>query len=197
MAIPPRPQAFDDGCIAIDALRAWGAERQYQNRHEAASAAVAVPASLQGHVQFVPLLAFEAEADPASGLGGHAGRETAAHSLPDVTGEQEEDDPFGYGGLGFDDQEAIVSLGSTSDIAPQGATDVQGCMTAPPRKQAHCSHVLRRTGHIVWCAVCGRHAAARLGAGLLNPCRGTATGAYTSRLNRRKAGRHPASGGRV
>ena len=49
---------------------------------------------------------------------------------------------------------------------------------------AHASHKLRRTKHVVWCAVCGRHAAIRLGSGLIQRCRGHADGAYPARLRR-------------
>ena len=41
---------------------------------------------------------------------------------------------------------------------------------------AHTSHVLTRTAHVVWCRVCGRHAALRLGVGLQRPCVGIAVG---------------------
>ena len=100
-----------------------------------------------------------------------------------------EDDPFGFRGLGFDDTfpPAVVPDIVHANVTPAERREAGS-------KVAHVSHSLRRCAHVVWCVHCGRHATARLGSGLRNACRGTATGAYPSRIARLKEGRHPVSG---
>ena len=56
---------------------------------------------------------------------------------------------------------------------------------------AHVSHVLTRTASVVWCRVCGRHAAVRLGVGLKQPCPDIADGAYPKRIERLRARLRP------
>ena len=86
----------------------------------------------------------------------------------------EDEDPFGHIHLGFDSPTAQV---------PE-----------TQRTGAHASHALRRTAHLVWCTLCGRHAAIRLGVGLQGECKGMADGAYPARLARLRRGCHPISG---
>ena len=109
--------------------------------------------------------------------------------------------PFGYNQLGFDDPAIVgdelrpipatievgASLSATSNIADSATsgtlaeTPPLGSLIAPPPHQqpkAHASHSLRRTGHIVWCFRCGRHAAVRLGSGFLQKCRDVLEGAF-------------------
>ena len=108
-----------------------------------------------------------------------------------VQSDDFEDDPFGFRDLGFDDT-----------FLPDGAPDIVLANVMDEHREAgakvaHASHSLRRCAHVVWCEHCGRHAATRLGSGLLNTCRGTATGAYPARIARLKEGRHPVSGMRL
>ncbi len=55
-------------------------------------------------------------------------------------------------------------------------------------------HSLFITGSVVWCGVCGRYAARRLGAALKRRCPGRADGAAATQLARLRAGRHPLTG---
>ena len=92
-----------------------------------------------------------------------------------------------------EDTGATTDLGSASTEPSAGRVGGKGGGSQAP-SVAHASHKLRRTKQVVWCAVCGRHAAIRLGTGLLQRCRGHADGAYPARLRRLKEGRHPISG---
>ncbi len=49
-------------------------------------------------------------------------------------------------------------------------------------------------GRIVWCRLCGRYAARRVGVGLAQPCNGLAAGAHATHLHRLRQGRHPLTG---
>ncbi len=55
-------------------------------------------------------------------------------------------------------------------------------------------HSLLITGSVVWCGLCGRYAARRLGAALKRQCPGRAEGAASTQLARLRAGRHPLTG---
>ncbi len=55
-------------------------------------------------------------------------------------------------------------------------------------------HHLRVTGPVVWCDRCARYASRRLGRALKAACSGEAKGAYSTRLLRLRAGRHPLTG---
>ncbi len=55
-------------------------------------------------------------------------------------------------------------------------------------------HSLFITGSVVWCGLCGRYAARRLGAALKRQCPGRADGAASTQLVRLRAGRHPLTG---
>ena len=166
----PNPGSFDDGCISLATLRLRGAERVFHDP-----------------------LAHPPSTNPSGTGGGHAlVQDGAAAGLQSsATDYREEDDPFGYGALGVDDAEQPrgADLGDLAPPCPQ-ETGVEQSQN----KRAHPSHSLRRCAQVVWCGSCGRHAAARLGKGLLNPCRGIATGGYPSRIARLKAGRHPMTG---
>ncbi len=52
-------------------------------------------------------------------------------------------------------------------------------------------HKLRITGSVIWCCVCGNHAARRLGKALKTDCPGGASTANQTRLSRLKQGLHP------
>ena len=193
VAISPLPHSFDDGIIGIQFLRAQGAHREHVTlAHQRGI-------SGQGTAPSDPELRHPATvhpsdadiADPALLLGGHAGGEDIAADVSMTQYADEDEDPFNFGGFDFDNTElrACHSSVLSSVLGSNTATP-----TAPQPAQAHVSHRLRRTGHVVWCTWCGRHAAARLGSGLLNKCRGIATGAYPSRIARLKKGLHPVSG---
>ncbi len=55
-------------------------------------------------------------------------------------------------------------------------------------------HSLFITGSVIWCGLCGRYAARRLGAALKRQCPGRADGAAATQLARLRAGRHPLTG---
>ena len=172
LAISPGKSAYDDGTIAMESLFAYGAEK---------------------------VVDTTGAPDPDGPLGGHAGRQnnnlpSLAHTLPVQLPhfEDEEEDPFGHGSLGFDQPHAGVL-----QVAPVPRVSMPAVSCVQRPSGAHQSHSLRRTGNIVWCVTCGRHAAIRLGVGLIRPCRGEATGGYPTRIARLKIGRHPVSGDRI
>ena len=120
----------------------------------------------------------------------------------------EDEDPFGHGGQL--DEPLVPFTGVGGHAAPrsgslqlnaQGSEGTEPCisqheatdgsvatLTAPEgelgeeRLGAHESHVLTRSAHVVWCRLCGRHAAVRLGVGLQRRCVGVAVGAYFARI---------------
>ncbi len=55
-------------------------------------------------------------------------------------------------------------------------------------------HQLKITGPIIYCGRCGRYASRRIGKALKAQCIGLASGAYSTRLERLNAGRHPITG---
>ena len=73
-------------------------------------------------------------------------------------------------------------IGHLFGPAPEATTALSG---------AHETHVLTRTAYVVWCRVCGRHAASRLGIGLQRSCVGRANGVYPARKARLRGWRHP------
>ena len=104
----------------------------------------------------------------------------------------DEEDPFGHGGQLDEEQphpwgvcghaalhgDAVRSDEQSNEaIGPEGITRHCGTASLLPEESedrgsllgAHQSHVLTRTAHVVWCRVCGRHAALRLGIGLQRP----------------------------
>ena len=125
-----------------------------------------------------------------------------------------DEDPFGHNHLGFDDSGDAAHVEAASlhvaDDCPSVMGNPQGDLAAnavvdtgsdpiaqlvgQQRQIAHASHSLRRSGHVVWCFRCGRHAAVRLGIGLLQECRGFADGAYPARIRRLIDRRHPVTG---
>ena len=92
-------------------------------------------------------------------------------------GEFSEEEPFDLQltGLGHDDSET-VAIGAPALVQQQPA-EVLSDTAVPVRRQssAHVSHALQKTANVVWCSVCGRFAAGRLG---------SAEGVYPSRLRR-------------
>ena len=167
-AIDPSEAAADDGALSFAFLRSRCAAKQ---RNE--------PINLM----------------PDNGGGGHmlphehlvAGINEELPPSPMEYGDDE--DPFGFAELGFDDSGTgqRVSLTTADEV-------VLGLHVSPTQPRgAHASHRLRRTSQIVWCGACGRFADKRLGIGLQRPCREIADGAYKSRLRRLTQGLHPIS----
>ena len=132
----------------------------------------------------------------------------------EATIPSDDEDPFGHGGLL--DEPQPMPRGVSGNATPRGEAPLSesvGEVTVPEEASydrstalpsgpvgqeaaaallgAHESHVLTRTAHVVWCRVCGRHAAIRLGIGLQRPCVGQATGAYPARIERLRGRRHP------
>ena len=191
-AMPPTRGPLDDGAISFAQLTARGARE-------------------------LPGREIVAPPTPITEGGGYASSTNDAHEssfrqadLPEQLSDPEyEDGPFGYGNLGFDDPEAVRE-GPTATASSTRGDDGTGDRAEseqervsmsihekPPPQQrltAHESHALRKAGHIVWCSRCGRHAAVRLGSGLLQECRGVAAGAYPARIRRLLDNRHPISG---
>ena len=171
-------------------LFAHGAERIYANSSEAAVQCD----PFGGHAGGPPHGIRVARADPLSSStegrpSDTGGTESGVHAPPCLS--EEDEDPFGYNVLGFD--EPFVGHRRELDN-PVGVTRPAVVGETQQPSGAHRSHSLRRTGNIVWCDVCGRHAAIRLGIGLIKPCRGEATGGYPTRIARLKRGQHPVSG---
>ena len=195
-AIQPSRGVDDDGAISYADLAARGAQR------------LAFAGSLAA--------AFNAEA------GGYADSEVVTHGqhgqsadvqvLPAVPSSSE-DDPFGHNHRGFDDPGDAADEHAANPAAASGGLNEQGARESgmaasampdtlavdsqsagPQRQSAHATHSLRRSGHVVWCFRCGRHAAVRLGIGLLQECRGFAEGAYPARIRRLVERRHPITG---
>ena len=175
-AISPRPHSYDDGCIPIAVLRTHGAERVFTHMQEEDQSAAAEATGR----------ATQLDARETSGRPRQEGHNDEA-AVPQLSRAYEEEDPFEHGPLDMDNAmpatERDVSA-STQAHATEGTSTAES-------KVAHPSHSLRRTGHIVWCSLCGRHAAHRLGVGLLSSCRGEAIGSYPSRIARLKVGKHP------
>ena len=107
----------------------------------------------------------------------------------------------GYAGIGAPPTVSILNSVQDASVADESledaAAEVSLASASNGRQSsanAHQSHELRKTGHIVWGARCGSHAAVRLGTGLLQRCCGEAAGAYPARIRRLKEGRHPVTG---
>ena len=184
-AVPLARLPSDDGIVPLAALHGAGAELWCPSTGQTGSAAGAtdnIPAALSH-----------------SPRGGHAGgvaTETVANdelqptSFENFLEYEDEHDPFGNAYLGFDDGDAPSGTVQSSSRAPS----VGQPSSSTPSTGAHASHHLRRTGNVIWCRLCGRHAAIRLGIGLIRPCRGAATGCYPSRIARLQSGQHPVTG---
>ena len=111
--------------------------------------------------------------------------------------DEDKEAPFGHALLGFDEVPSVVPNPLlVADAGVMSQTLARMVDVEAPWKStgAHASHQLCGTAHVIWCKTCGRHAAVRLGVGLLRKCRGTADGAYPTRLERLRAGKHPVSG---
>ena len=188
VAKSPLPHSFDDGIVGLQYLWAQGALREQATLAlpPGFSEEEAYPSDPGAH-HHTAVHPSEADiADPALLLGGHAKGEDEVADM-EFQYAEEDVDPFNFANLGFDNIELQVQSGNASLSNADSPT-------VPQPAQAHASHRLRRTGHVVWCTWCGRHAAARLGSGLLNRCRGNATGAYPTRIARLKKGLHPITG---
>ena len=176
----------DDGAIQRATLLAQGAKRVCEEVQSIASSVVARDVAPRGHARARLTLTVPVPA--------------ASSPLPpravDVSSDE---DPFGHALLGFDEGPAPrlaqdVEALEASRAVTQDDVSVEEGPSGRLSGGAHRSHALRRTAHIIWSAHCGRHAATRLGVGLLRQCRGTAEGAYPARVQRLKAGLHPTSG---
>ena len=168
----PRSHTFDEGRIPMATLHAHGAERvmHMTQPHDRSSS--------------------PGTTGPGPPLGGHARGESSRSSeheglQPHII-ECEEDDPFGHLLLAMDFDDRGLSAAVAEPQAEQPAAETG--------RAAHASHTLTRFANLVWCKSCGRHAIARLGAGLLGPCKGSATGGYPTRIARMRRGLHPMTG---
>ena len=190
-AISPGKAAYDDGVIAMTVLFASGAERAYYEPRTSLAASALPPAS-GGHAEADRAASFDqAPSTPSAEHSAEVNVTAQVSEIPPLFFDQDEEDPFGYNALGFDDPSAAAE-----PLARQGSSPTR-VDNGHQLQGAHRSHSLRRTGNIVWCDVCGRHAAIRLGVGLLRVCRGEATGGYPTRIARLKAGLHPMTGERT
>lgn len=169
-AVAPRPSSTNDGAVSAEVLHRQGAQRVF-------------PCS-DGSRELGPLRAAGGHA--AGHLVGGTPLQAQPNHTPPEQFESMEEDPFGFQGPGFDDGQPA---------APAPASQMP--MDPGQNKVAHPSHSLRRCAYVEWCLHCGRHAAKRLGIGLLNSCRGIATGGYPSRISRLLDGRHPMTGARL
>ena len=166
--LSPGAASFDDGAILIAVLRAEGAER------------------------FFPQQGGTVPEVQSAGVEGHVATQS---SMPQVFGSDHEEDPFGHAQLGFDNDDGVLPVSEPQQCPAADRPEAPHDAVALEEPQgAHRSHVLSKVGHLVWCTRCGRHAAVRLGIGLIRPCKGVATGAYPSRIARLRSRRHPISG---
>ena len=193
-AISPHPHSYDEGRVSLATLRANGAEKVM---HAVQPHDRSAPHDGVGHAnaQDAPpgSRAASAATVPASLLGGHASGVPAAVDGHGTLAEDafEEEDPFGHSRWSMDQD----IRGGAPPPQALGPSAVRSAVPeGPPGRGAHGSHVLRRCADLVWCQHCGRHAASRLGTGLINACRGVATGGYPSRIVRMMSGRHPITG---
>ena len=190
LAVPPARDPSDDGAVPRATLAACGAQR-VDDRPSAVTPSLVHGLATGGY----------------AGDGGGAAETEPVHAPPAARFDEippevasEDKDPFGHVLLGFDDSPAAVPAG---DVAARSlpAEEVPGPdmsaaveSASPQAKGAHPSHAFRLSGYVVWCAYCGRHAASRLGIGLLRQCRGHADGGYPSRILRLKVVRPPITG---
>ena len=188
IAVPPSRGPSDDGAISFATLRAKGAVKVTHLRLD----------ELAGD-QLVAGGGAVTDATTTTPLHSHA--RPAGATEEDTGGDNEAGRVVVYpeGAL-----EGSATSGLASGTAVEGLEDTpaDSLAASAPRGSstsatAHPSHELRKTGHIVWCSRCGRHAAVRLGSGLLQPCRGEASGAYPARIRRLKSGCHPVTGAPV
>ena len=173
----------DDGAVSLATLSAFGAQRvdfpptaPYVNVNQLTAASGDTAA--------------DGEAPPGTAVQGHA-------SLPFFDSLEEEDDPFGFADLGFDNVTSSAPLSASAHNTGRTLSGPAEALPVAPVSRlagAHGSHSLCRTGHVIWCRRCGRHAAVGLGVGLLKACGGKAEGAYPARVLRLEEGRHPISG---
>ena len=174
----------DDGAVSLATLSAYGAQR-VDCPPTAPNVNVSQLTAAGGNT------AADGEASPVVAVQG------VYASLPMFDSLEEEDDPFGFADMGFDN---VSSLAPSSASAHNTGRTLVGPAEALPVAPvsrlagAHGSHSLCRTGHVIWCRRCGRHAAVRLGVGLLKACVGKAEGAYLARVLRLEEGPHPISG---
>ena len=188
IAVPPSRGPSDDGAISFATLRAKGAVKVTHLRLDelAGDQLVAGGDAVTDATTMTPL---------------HSHARPAVATEEDTGGDNEAGRVAVYpeGALG-----GSATSGLASGTAVEGLEDTpaDSLAASAPRGSstsatAHPSHELRKTGHIVWCSRCGRHAAVRLGSGLLQPCRGEASGAYPARIRRLKSGCHPVTGAPV
>ena len=181
----PSVQGYpDDGAISLATLSAFGAQR-VDFPPTAPNVNVSQLTAAGGNT------AVDEDAPPV------ATAPSADATLPLFESLEEEDGPFGFAALGFNNEPAAAPVATSASLAADALVGPAVALTVAPGPRpsgAHGSHTLRRIGHVIWCRRCGRHAAVRLGVGLLKPCVGKAEGAYPARIVRLKAGRHPVSG---
>ena len=125
---------------------------------------------------------------PHDGVGHASAQDAPPGSRAAPAATSEDGGPFGHSRWSMDQD----IRGGAPPPQALGPSAVRSAVPeGPPGRGAHGSHVLRRSADLVWCQHCGRHAASRLGTGLINACRGVATGGYPSRIVRMMSGRHP------
>ena len=174
----------DDGTITLATSVAKGA-------HRVSRVVVAAPPALDLDVVVSGHAGANEEALPAALL-------DTRRQLQDYEQMSEnEDDPFGHALLGFDDNPPFAPCADVplSSILGLGELATLPSLAGHQRSAgAHASHALGKTGHVVSCKHCGRHAAVRHGVSLIRHFRGTAGGVHPSCIQRLRLGRHPVSG---
>ena len=174
----------DDGAISLATLSAFGAQR-LDFPPTAPNVHVSQLRPARGNT------AADGDASPVAAVQG------VYASLPMFDSREEEDDPFGFADLGFDNETSLTPSSTSAHSTAHTLVGPAEALPVAPASRlagAHGSHTICKTGHVIWCRRCGRHAAVRLGVGLLKPCVGKAEGAYPARLVSLRDGRHPISG---
>ena len=174
----------DDGAISLATLSAFGAQR-VDFPPTAPNVNVSQLTAASGNT------AADGDASPVAAAQG------VDAILPTFDSREGKEDPFGFADLGFDNETPLTLPSTSAHCAAHTLVVPAEALPVAPASRlagAHGSHTICKTGHVIWCRRCGRHAAVRLGVGLLKPCVGKAEGAHPARLVRLRDGRHPISG---
>ena len=174
----------DDGAVSLATLSAFGAQR-VDFPPTAPNVNVSQLTAAGGNT------AADGDASPVAAMQG------VYASLPMFDSLEEEDDPFGFADLGFDNETSLTPPSTSAQSTAHNLVGPAEALPVAPASRltgAHGPHTICKTGHVVWCSRCGSHVAVRLGVGLLKACVGKAEGAYPARVLRLEEGRHPISG---